>query len=395
MLQLTQDDIYLHQEADNKQEAIKKIAAALADKQFVAEGYVNGMLERESQAATYLGSGIAIPHGTTTTRDLVKKTGVQVFYFPNGVVWGDEGEKAYIAIGIAASSDEHLTLLRKLTHVLGKDGVEEQIKQINSKEDVIALLTGKETSADNAKLSIDDSLFMLDIPADNLTTLQALNASRLKQIGAVDLNFIVNSLDKLPNYLGQGIWINDGVTGNLKNAIAITRTNSQITQSDKPVKLLITIATVNHESIDNLLNRLAKLAFNHQLDGLISADKERLIEILLNHLPQSTQSELIDDSGDNNQNTLTQDFIVLNANGLHTRPASVLVKLVKGFKSQITVANLDGNNKKVSATSLMKIVAIGAKKGSHLRFTATGEDAQDALDAIGKAIADGFGEGTE
>lgn len=395
MLQLTQDDIYLHQEADNKQEAIKKIAAALADKQFVAEGYVNGMLERESQAATYLGSGIAIPHGTTTTRDLVKKTGVQVFYFPNGVVWGDEGEKAYIAIGIAASSDEHLTLLRKLTHVLGKDGVEEQIKQINSKEDVIALLTGKETSADNAKLSIDDSLFMLDIPADNLTTLQALNASRLKQIGAVDLNFIVNSLDKLPNYLGQGIWINDGVTGNLKNAIAITRTNSQITQSDKPVKLLITIATVNHEAIDNLLNRLAKLAFNHQLDGLISADKERLIEILLNHLPQSTQSELIDDSGDNNQNTLTQDFIVLNANGLHTRPASVLVKLVKGFKSQITVANLDGNNKKVSATSLMKIVAIGAKKGSHLRFTATGEDAQDALDAIGKAIADGFGEGTE
>lgn len=395
MLQLTQDDIYLHQEADNKQEAIKKIAAALADKQFVAEGYVNGMLERESQAATYLGSGIAIPHGTTTTRDLVKKTGVQVFYFPNGVVWGDEGEKAYIAIGIAASSDEHLTLLRQLTHVLGKDGVEEQIKQINSKEDVIALLTGKESSADNAKLSIDDSLFLLDIPADNLTTLQALNASRLKQIGAVDLNFIVNSLDNLPNYLGQGIWINDGVTGNLKNAIAITRTNSQITQSDKPVKLLITIATVNHEAIDNLLNRLAKLAFNHQLDGLISADKERLIEILLNHLPQSTQSELIDDSGDNNQNTLTQDFVVLNANGLHTRPASVLVKLVKGFKSQITVANLDGNNKKVSATSLMKIVAIGAKKGSHLRFTATGEDAQDALDAIGKAIADGFGEGTE
>lgn len=395
MLQLTQDDIYLHQEADNKQEAIKKIAAALADKQFVAEGYVNGMLERESQAATYLGSGIAIPHGTTTTRDLVKKTGVQVFYFPNGVVWGDEGEKAYIAIGIAASSDEHLTLLRQLTHVLGKDGVEEQIKQINAKEDVIALLTGKETSADDAKLSIDDSLFLLDIPADNLTTLQALNASRLKQIGAVDLNFIVNSLDNLPNYLGQGIWINDGVTGNLKNAIAITRTNSQITQSDKPVKLLITIATVNHEAIDNLLNRLAKLAFNHQLDGLISADKERLIEILLNHLPQSTQSELIDDSGDNNQNTLTQDFVVLNANGLHTRPASVLVKLVKGFKSQITVANLDGNNKKVSATSLMKIVAIGAKKGSHLRFTATGEDAQDALDAIGKAIADGFGEGTE
>ena len=111
MLQLTQDDIYLNQQADNKQEAIKKIAHALTEKKYVEEGYVNGMLERESQAATYLGSGIAIPHGTTTTRHLVKKTGVQVFCFPEGVAWGDDGEKAYIAIGIAASSDEHLKLL--------------------------------------------------------------------------------------------------------------------------------------------------------------------------------------------------------------------------------------------------------------------------------------------
>jgi phosphocarrier protein FPr len=46
----------------------------------------------------------------------VLKTGVQVYQFPQGVTWG-EGQTAYVAIGIAASSDEHLGLLRQLTHV--------------------------------------------------------------------------------------------------------------------------------------------------------------------------------------------------------------------------------------------------------------------------------------
>ncbi len=51
----------------------------------MAEGYVNGMLAREQQTSTFLGNGIAIPHGTTDTRDQVLKTGVQVFQFPEGV----------------------------------------------------------------------------------------------------------------------------------------------------------------------------------------------------------------------------------------------------------------------------------------------------------------------
>ncbi|MFP1591653.1 PTS sugar transporter subunit IIA [Escherichia coli] len=58
-------------------------------------------------------------------RDQVLKTGVQVFQFPEGVTWGD-GQVAYVAIGIAASSDEHLGLLRELTHVLSDDSVAEQ-----------------------------------------------------------------------------------------------------------------------------------------------------------------------------------------------------------------------------------------------------------------------------
>lgn len=398
MLQLMQDDIYLNQQADNKQDAIKQIAHALTEKKYVEQGYVDGMLERESQAATFLGSGIAIPHGTTTTRHLVKKTGVQVFCFPQGVVWGDDGEKAYIAIGIAASSDEHLTLLRQLTHVLGDEDVEERIKQIKTKDDAIALLTGQKDKVDLETIIFDDSLLMLDIPADNIATLQALNASRLKHINAVNTDFVINVIDKQPNYLGLGIWLNDSVNGNLKNAIAISRPNTEFSESGQPVKLLLTIASKN-DAINSVMNNLAALVFNKQLTILHTADKSQLISILLNEsmINSGTTSNITPSVGEAsmNNNSVTQDFVVLNSNGLHTRPSSVLVKIVKEFNSKVTVANLDGSGIPVSATSLMKIVALGAKKGSRLQFTATGDDAQEAINAIGKGIAEGFGEGAE
>lgn len=396
MLQLTKDDIYLDQQADNKQDAIKKIAHALTENHFVEDGYVNGMLERESQAATFLGSGIAIPHGTTTTRHLVKKTGVQVFCFPQGVQWGDDGEKAYIAIGIAASSDEHLTLLRQLTHVLGDEDVEDRIKQIKTKEDAIALLTGQASSSDTEN-SVRDDLLLLDIPADDLATLQALNASRLKRVGAVNTTYLAHSLDQKPTYLGQGVWLSDSIDGNLKNTVVISRTNNQIEESGKAVKLLISVSAKS-SAIDPIIDKLANLAYHQQLSQLHNATSAQIIQIL-------TSDEAVDgvaantnqDGNDSPASTssVSREFTVINPHGLHTRPASVLVKVVKQFSSKITIANLDGTGNAVSATSLMKIVALGAKKGSRLQFVAEGDDANQALEAIGQAIKDGLGEGSE
>ena len=399
MFHLVKEDIHLNEQAPNKTEAIKKVAAALTSAGFVEEGYVDGMLEREAQAATYLGIGLAIPHGTTKTRHLVKKTGVQVFCFPNGVEWGDDGEKAYLAIGIAASSDEHLELLRQLTHVLSADGIEERIKNIKSTDEAIAILTGK-PSIEDSQFNINESSLLLDIPADSLGTLQALNASRLKRQNAVNTNFIACVLENKPNYLGNGVWFNDSKEGNLKNAIAISRTISDLNEDGKPVKLLITMSMIN-DAIANVVNNLASLAFNKKLDLLLSANIDKIIDLLVSNHPSTdsnqpeTELSSTNQTSDTNNQVLTREFIVPNANGLHTRPSSVLVKLVKEFKSKVTVANLDGKAEPVSATSLMKIVALGAKKGSRLQFTAVGDDAAQALDAIGKAIESGLGEGTE
>ncbi|VTP72218.1 Pseudo-HPr [Leclercia adecarboxylata] len=65
MFQLSVQDIHPGEQAGSKEEAIRQIAAALVQAGNVGNGYVDGMLAREQQTSTFLGNGIAIPHGTT------------------------------------------------------------------------------------------------------------------------------------------------------------------------------------------------------------------------------------------------------------------------------------------------------------------------------------------
>lgn len=375
MFQLSVQDIHPGGSAGNKDEAIRQIADALVKAGNVADGYVDGMLARELQTSTYLGNGIAIPHGTTDTRDQVLKTGVKVFQFPQGIEWG-EGQTAYVAIGIAASSDEHLGLLRQLTHVLSDDDVAEQLKNATSAEQLRALLMGEKQQA---LLKLDNDTVLLDVAAGDLTTLQALNAGRLKAAGAVDSRFVSNVINEKPLNLGHGIWLNDSAEGNLASAIAVSRSATPFDVDGQNVAMLLTVAAADQQPM-SVLKRLSDLIVNQKTDRLLKADGATLLALLT-----SDDAPLED--------ALSAEFVVRNEHGLHARPGTVLVNTVKQFTSDITVTNLDGSGKPANGRSLMKVVALGVKQGHRLRFTAQGEDAEQALKAIGEAIAAGLGEG--
>lgn len=375
MFQLSVQDIHPGQQAGSKEEAIRQVASALVSAGNVAEGYLEGMLAREQQTSTFLGNGIAIPHGTTETRDQVLKTGVQVYQFPQGVAWG-EGQTAYVAIGIAASSDEHLGLLRQLTHVLSDDAIAEQLKTATTAEDLRALLMGEKQSE---ALKLDNETLTLDVIASDLVTLQALNAGRLKEAGAVDAAFVANSITEQPLNLGQGIWLNDSAEGNLRSAIAVSRAASAFDVDGQPASLLVTVAMADSQPV-TVLNRLSALLLDNKAERLLNADAATLLALL-------TGEEVPAD------NVLTAEFVVRNEHGLHARPGTMLVNTIKQFNSEVTVTNLDGSGKPANGRSLMKVVALGVKKGHRLRFTAQGDDAERALNAIGEAIASGLGEG--
>jgi phosphocarrier protein FPr len=375
MFQLSAQDIHPGQQAGNKEEAIRQVASALVSAGNVADGYVDGMLAREQQTSTFLGNGIAIPHGTTDTRDQVLKTGVQVYQFPQGVTWG-EGQTAYVAIGIAASSDEHLGLLRQLTHVLSDDDVAEQLKTATTAEELRALLMGEKQSD---ALKLDNDTLTLDVDASSLVTLQALNAARLKEASAVDAGFVAHVINDQPLNLGQGIWLNDSAEGNLKSAVAVSRAKAPFTVDGHAAALLVTVAMAD-EQPTAVLSRLSALLLDNKAERLLNADAATLLALLTS-----------DDSPA--EDVLSAEYVIRNEHGLHARPGTMLVNTIKQFSSDITVTNLDGSGKPANGRSLMKVVALGVKKGHRLRFTAQGDDAQVALNAIGEAIASGLGEG--
>ncbi|EHD21989.1 MULTISPECIES: fused PTS fructose transporter subunit IIA/HPr protein [Brenneria] len=375
MFQLSQQDIHIGATAGSKQEAIRLVASALTDAGCVSAGYVDGMLQREQQTSTYLGSGIAIPHGTTDTRDLVLKTGVQVFQFPQGVAWGED-QTAYVVLGIAASSDEHLALLRQLTHVLSDDRVAARLADTDSAEELRSLLMGEQQPAD---FRFDTSLIALDVATDNLLTLQALNAGRLQQVGAVDAAFVSNVVGHKPLNLGQGVWFSDSAEGNLGSAVAVARPAAPFSVDNESVALLVTVAAADEQALAPI-DYLANLLTAQKAERLLKADAPTLLALLTSDAAEESD-------------VLTAEFTVRNEHGLHARPGTTLVNVIKQFDSEVTVANLDGTGKAVNGRSLMKVIALGVKKGHKLRFTASGSDAEQALAAIGEAINSGLGEG--
>ncbi|EOW2373013.1 fused PTS fructose transporter subunit IIA/HPr protein [Cronobacter sakazakii] len=375
MFQLSVQDIHPGAHAGDKEAAIRQVADALVKAGNVSAGYVDGMLAREKQTSTFLGNGIAIPHGTTDTRDQVLKTGVQVFQFPQGVAWGDD-QVAYVAIGIAASSDEHLGLLRQLTHVLSDDAIAEQLKTATTAEELRALLMGEKQSAG---MKLDNDTLTLDVAATSLVTLQALNAGRLSEAGAVDAEFVSHVINAKPLNLGQGVWLADSAQGNLASAVAVSRPAQPFTQDGENVGLLLTVAVADDQPLQ-VLGRVSELLIANKADRLLNADAATLLTLLTS-----------DDAP--GEDVLSAEFTVRNEHGLHARPGTVLVNTIKQFSSDVTVTNLDGTGKPANGRSLMKVVALGVKKGHRLRFTAQGDDAQAALDAIGETINAGLGEG--
>ncbi|MEM6160830.1 fused PTS fructose transporter subunit IIA/HPr protein [Erwinia sp. P6884] len=375
MFQLDLSAIHPGAVAGDKEEAIRQVAAALTSAGNVGEGYVNGMLAREQQTSTYLGNGIAIPHGTTDTRDLVLQTGVQVYQYPQGIAWGED-QTAYVVIGIAAKSDEHLALLRQLTHVLSDDSVAEELKTTDSAETLRSLLMGEKQGAE---FKFDVSLIATDVAASDLMTLQALNAGRLQQAGAVNAAFVSSVISARPLNLGQGIWLSDSTEGNLSSAVAVSRSAAPFKVEGEQAAMLITVAVTDEQPLQ-VLNYLSDLLNNQKAARLLTADAAGILALLTSEV--SEQAEV-----------LTEEFTIRNEHGLHARPGTALVSVIKQFNCDVTVINLDGSGKPANGRSLMKVVALGVKKGHRLRFSASGEDARAALDAIGEAIASGLGEG--
>ena len=120
------DCIKLGLQPVSKEEAIRAAGRLLVEQGCVDESYIDAMIEREKLVTTYMGMGIAIPHGTTEQKARVKKSGIVMLQYPEGVDFGEE--KAQLVFGIAGVGDEHLDLLSNICTALEDEEVLNNLK---------------------------------------------------------------------------------------------------------------------------------------------------------------------------------------------------------------------------------------------------------------------------
>ncbi|EHM71105.1 PTS sugar transporter subunit IIA [Staphylococcus pettenkoferi] len=128
------DNIYLNQSISTQEEAIQQAGQALVKSGAVTEGYIQAMKEREQLVSTFMGNGLAIPHGTDEAKTEVIESGLSLIQIPEGIDW--DGETVKVVVGIAGKDGEHLDLLSKIAITFSEEENVERIVNAQSAEEI-------------------------------------------------------------------------------------------------------------------------------------------------------------------------------------------------------------------------------------------------------------------
>lgn len=138
---LQKKNILLNCNEDKKEDVIRKLGMLLVESGYVTLSYIDAMIEREKTFATYMGNGIALPHGVESAKDGILSSGIAIMISPSGIDWN--GEKANVIIAIAGKGDEHLDILGNIATKLGEEAAVAKVITMNV-EEVYEFITRKE-----------------------------------------------------------------------------------------------------------------------------------------------------------------------------------------------------------------------------------------------------------
>ncbi|UUZ81838.1 PTS sugar transporter subunit IIA [Paenibacillus sp. P26] len=135
---LSADKVKLNVTVKDKYEVIRLAGQPLVNAGHAEPSYIDSMIERENSLSTYMGGGLAIPHGTSESKGTIKSTGLSIVQVPEGVDFG-EGNIAHLVIGIAAVGDDHLDILTNVAMICSDDDNLERILKASTPEEMIEI----------------------------------------------------------------------------------------------------------------------------------------------------------------------------------------------------------------------------------------------------------------
>ena len=120
--------------------AIRAAGELLVADGCVPAAYVAGMLAREQVMSTFVGKGIAIPHGLEPDMSTVIRAGVSVVRLASPVRWNDDGDEVRYVCGLAATAEEHMGVLAALAEVLDDEASLERLRTTSDPAEVVQIL---------------------------------------------------------------------------------------------------------------------------------------------------------------------------------------------------------------------------------------------------------------
>ncbi|ADD41838.1 PTS sugar transporter subunit IIA [Stackebrandtia nassauensis] len=135
---LTENAVRLTETAADRDTAIRRCGEVLVEIGAATPDYVDAMLEREKSISTYVGEGVAIPHGTVASKSAITRDALAVLRFPDGVDWG--GSEVRVCVAIAARGEGHVELLSALAEVLMDPDSAERLREATDAQTVLNLL---------------------------------------------------------------------------------------------------------------------------------------------------------------------------------------------------------------------------------------------------------------
>lgn len=135
---LSRESIVLGGQASDRDTAIDEAGRLLVASGAVPEAYVDAMHERETSVSTFMGNGLAIPHGTNEAKVLITRTAISFVRYDEPIDW--KGNPARYVVGIAGAGDDHLAVLQALAGAFTDDDQIAALDAAQTPDDVLAVL---------------------------------------------------------------------------------------------------------------------------------------------------------------------------------------------------------------------------------------------------------------
>lgn len=136
---ITEENLHLGCYANNKEQVLSMLNEAFQSKGYVNQDCLVFLIEREKQVSTFLGNGITLPHLPMSAKQIIVKTGIEIFQFPDGVIW-DRKNIMFIAIGVIAKEKEHIDLLKEIVTIFSDEIISNVLSILTSKQDFLRIL---------------------------------------------------------------------------------------------------------------------------------------------------------------------------------------------------------------------------------------------------------------